>query len=326
MTADWKLTFPCTRAEAEAIGDDFEAFAMLEPAPSIAAREIEAFNDSKWELIAYFSKKPPKAVILQIQAMIASAKGAEYQLEKLPETDWVVESQQGLQPVTAGRFYIHTSLNKDTVPQGSIAIQIEASQAFGTGGHETTSGCLATLDYLKKRGQNFKNIIDVGTGTGLLAFAALHLWPRAYCTASDIDPISIDVTAENAKINSMPLGRTLGRIALCIAVGTDHAMIQQRANYDLVIANILAGPLIELAPAFAEIIAEGGTLILAGLLNTQADIVTKAYQRKGFRLQKRSDNGDWPCLCLVKRRHYGWRRGIRAKSDSSQPPGDFGTW
>ena len=164
------------------------------------------------------------------------------------------------------------------------------------------------------------------TAICLLAFAAHHLWPRAYLTASDIDPVSVEVTAENANINNVPLGASQGRLALCVATGTDHPLLRQRAPYDLVIANILAGPLIELAPSLAGILDEGGSLILAGLLDTQIDAVLSAYRIRGFRLQQRRDMGDWPCLWLVKRRNYGWQRPLRADGRTSQPPGDFGTW
>jgi ribosomal protein L11 methyltransferase len=159
-----------------------------------------------------------------------------------------------------------------------------------------------------------------------LAFAAYHLWPRAYLTASDIDPVSVDVTANNARVNAVTLGQSPGQLALCTASGTDHEMIQRRAPYDLVIANILAGPLIELAPALSAILQEGGTLILAGLLNTQAASVVRTYRANGFRLDERADTGDWPCLRLTKRRRYSWQRPSRASKRTTQPPGDFGTW
>jgi len=237
-----------------------------------------------------------------------------------------VMSQQGLEPVHAGRFYVHTSSNKGNLPEGATPFLIEASRAFGTGGHETTSGCLMMLDTMKRAGKRFDVIADIGTGTGLLAFAAHSLWPKAYLTASDIDPVSVDVTADNARVNNVPCGVAQGQLALCAAEGTAHPLIVSRAPYDLVTANILAGPLIELAPSIAQIMDEGGALILAGLLNTQAEAVLRAYRRHGFRLQKRVDCGDWPCLWLVKRRVYGWKRPVRANGRTSQPPGDFGTW
>jgi ribosomal protein L11 methyltransferase len=323
---NWKLTLPCTRQEAEAMNADYEWMAALDPMPTIVADELEAFNDAKWQLQAYFSDQPGHDIISAIRARAPSAAAAEATLEKLPDDDWLVMSQQGLQPVHAGRFYVHTAANLGALPHDAVPFLIEASQAFGTGGHETTSGCLAMLDSMKRSGMAFRYVADIGTGTGLLAFAAQHLWPKAYVTASDIDPVSIDVTTENARINNIDLGQGQGQLALCVATGTDHEMIMRRAPYDLVIANILAGPLVELAPSFAQIIADGGTLILAGLLNTQASDVARAYRAQGFRLARSSAFGDWPCLRLVKRQKHGWTRPVRASRQTSQPPGDFGTW
>ena len=129
-------------------------------------------------------------------------------------------SQAGLEPVRAGRFFVHTAAHAEAVPAGVRAFAIEAGQAFGTGHHETTTGCLMTLDAMKRAGTRVDNLIDLGTGTGLLAFAAMHLWPRAYATATDIDPVSIDVTIENAAANGIALGQRQGRLALAVADGT----------------------------------------------------------------------------------------------------------
>lgn len=326
MSDNWRLTLPCTRQEAEALYDADDMLATMSPRPTIVTHELEAFNDAKWEMLAYFDGEPSAAVIARIQALIPSAVRAKPVLENLPEADWLTMSQQALKPVHAGRFYVHNSQNVGTVPAGTVPLLIEASQAFGTGGHETTSGCLIMLDAMKRQGQRYELIADIGTGTGLLAFAANLLWSRAYVTASDIDPVSIDVTVGNAAANHIRLGQSPGRLALCVASGTDHEMIQRRAPYDLVIANILAGPLIELAPALSAIMQDGGTLILAGLLNTQSASVIAIYRKLGFRLEQRIDTGDWPCIRLVKRRKYSWQRPVRASGRTSQPIGDFGTW
>ena len=195
-------------------------------------------------------------------------------------------SQQGLEPIRAGRFFVHTPAHRDAVPPGSVAFEIDAGRAFGTGQHETTTGCLLALDALKREGASFANLADIGTGTGLLAFAAMRLWPAARAIASDIDPVAIEVTAENAAINRIPLGRARGRLELAVAAGLDHRRLQARAPYDLIIANILAGPLIELAPALAAALAPGGRLILAGLLDHQADRVAAAYRRRGLMLRR----------------------------------------
>ena len=319
---NWKLTLPCSRAEAEAMHEDDEWLEQFENLPTLVADELEAFNDAKWSIQAYFNAKPSQ----HDTSLLENRLGAKAVVEHLPDEDWLTLSQKSIDPVHAGRFYVHTSTNKGSIPAGAKAFLIEAGQAFGTGGHETTSGCLAMLDRLHRSGKRYHHIADIGTGTGLLAFAALHLWPRAMMTASDIDPVSINVTRENASVNGVSLGRRSGQVTLNVATGTDHPGISARAPYDLLIANILAGPLVELAPSFSSVIAEGGTLILAGLLDTQVDKVIRAYRRNGFLLIERKDNGDWPCLRLVKRRQYGHRRPIRASGRTSQPPGDFGTW
>src|SRR3546814_15710683 len=144
------------------------------------------------------------------------------------------------------------------------------------------------LDRIRRLGQRQDNICDVGTGTGLLAFAAMHLWPHAYCTASDIDPVAIVVSAENARTNAVALGRSQGRLTLVSAAGADHPTIQRRAPYDLVIANILARPLIELAPSLSRVLAGGGTLILAGLSASKAAPVLSPSCRQGLALAART--------------------------------------
>lgn len=326
----WLLTLPCTRSEAEQLGQDWNFLDGLEPIPCLVGEEVVAFDDSQWRIAAYFESKPPPATIAALHRYLPSAASAKPILQKLEDDDWLLISQRGLKPVQAGRFIVHTPEYEGefsgSAPGKHIRFIIPASQAFGTGGHETTSGCLAILDKMKRRGMRFGSIADIGTGTGLLAFAANRLWPHAYVTASDIDPVSIDITAHNANLNHIPLGRARGAVALCKAVGTDHPLIQRRGPYDLLIANILARPLIDLAGDFAQIITAGGSLILAGLLNDQSPGVLRAYHAHGFRLHSRRHNGDWPCLHLVKRRRYGWRRSLRSGGQNSQPPGDFGTW
>jgi ribosomal protein L11 methyltransferase len=182
------------------------------------------------------------------------------------------------------------------------------------------------LAKLRARGHRFGNIADIGTGTGLLAFASLALWPRAYCLASDIDPVSIDVTNENAAMNGVTVGADAGSVLLVAAPGTDHVLITGLAPYDLLIANILAGPLIELAPSISAQLAEGGSLILAGLLDNQADRVIAAYRAEGLRLAQRADHGEWPTLHLRKRRRFGWRRPLRWSRRDNGETENYGSW
>jgi ribosomal protein L11 methyltransferase len=155
---------------------------------------------------------------------------------------------------------------------------------------------------MKARGVTARNIADVGTGTGLLAFAALHLWPRALATASDIDDVCAPVVIDNAAMNHIPLGGGPGAVTMVIAAGLDHPLLEARGPYDLLIANILAGPLVELAPDFGVTVAPGGSLLLAGLLTTQERAVRRACTRAGFRLAARIVRGDWSILWLRKRR------------------------
>ncbi|HYE29691.1 MAG TPA: 50S ribosomal protein L11 methyltransferase, partial [Allosphingosinicella sp.] len=202
---------------------------------------------------------------------------------------------------------VHRPAHRDAVPQGIVALEIAAGRAFGTGHHETTTGCLLALDRLKGAGIGCSNVVDLGTGSGLLAFAALRLWPAARATASDVDPVAIEVAAENAGINGVRIGRGRGRLELVVAAGLERPRLQARAPYDLILANILAGPLVELAPSVAGALAPGGRLILAGLLAAQRDAVAGAYRRHGLTAAFTIERGDWPTLVMRKRLAAGWR-------------------
>jgi len=266
--------------------------------------EPDPAKPDDWRLHAYFEREP---ALDELKLLSCLAGGNAPHIDRLGEDDWVTMSQQGLEPIRAGRFFVHTPAHRDAIPPGAVAFEIDAGRAFGTGQHETTTGCLIALDRLKASGARVANLADIGTGTGLLAFAAMHLWPAASAAASDIDPVAIEVAAENAAINGVGLGRARGRLELIVGPGMDDRRLRMRAPYDLVIANILAGPLIALAPALAGALAPGGRLILAGLLDHQAERVSAAYRRQGMRLDARIDRGDWPTLVLRKRKRAGWR-------------------
>ena len=285
-------------AEAQALAADIGPFAVLDGPPTLVTSEETAGG---WRLDGYFEAKPNKADLAAIAALAPSAKARPI-VERLADADWLTLSQAGLEPIRAGRFFVHTPAHRGAVPAGVVPFEIDAGRAFGTGQHETTTGCLVALDRLKAGGAVFGQIADLGTGTGLLAFAALHLWPTARAVASDIDPVAIEVAAENAAINRVGIGRGPGQCELAVAAGLDHRRLIVRAPYDLVIANILAGPLIELAADIAGALAPGGRLVLAGLLDRQAGRVTAAYARRGLRPIARIDRGEWPTLVLRKRR------------------------
>jgi ribosomal protein L11 methyltransferase len=298
----WKITLPCTKDEAERLADEIPDLAAFDPPPTVMTSEPDPERPDDWQLDVYVEAKPDKALLAAITALVPSAGKRKPAVAHIPEEDWVTLSQSGLEPIHAGRFFVHTPHNADHAPDGMTGFLIDAGRAFGTGHHETTTGCLMMLDRLKRSGRRFDDIADIGTGTGLLAFAARSLWPAAKVIASDIDPVSIEVTAENAAANAIPLGAGRGRVELAVAAGLAHRRLKARLPYDLLIANILAGPLIELAPVFANAVLPGGTIILAGLLDSQAEAVAQAYRRQGFYLADRIVRGDWPTLRLVKRR------------------------
>ncbi len=272
----------------------------------LSGSEIAENRPEDWRLEAWLPRKPTRTDKAAVAALFV-APAPKFEVELLPETDWVTHSQQGLEPIRAGRFNVHTP---DHPPLRQPRIRdfvIPASRAFGTGQHATTAGCLTMLSAMKARGVVVKNYTDIGTGTGLLAFAALDLWPRALATASDIDWVCAGVVEDNAGLNGVALGGRAGELAMLVADGMDHPLLQARGPYDLLIANILAGPLIELAPDFTRALVPGGSLLLAGLLETQEPQVRAACRRAGLRLAARIVRGDWSILWLRKRADWSVR-------------------
>ena len=264
----------------------------------VSGREVAEDRPQDWVLEAWYPKKPTRAQQAEIAALFDGG-APPFEVEKLPDEDWLTLSQQGVDPIRAGRFYVHTP--EFAPDDGAENLCVPASQAFGTGQHETTAGCLVMLDAMKRRGIAARNIADIGTGTGLLAFAALRLWPRALATASDIDAVCAGVVADNAKLNAVPMGARRGELTMVVADGMQDPLLQARGPYDLLIANILAGPLVELAPDFGRAVTPGGHVLLAGLLTEQEPRVRRAYRKAGFRLASRLVNGDWSILWLRKR-------------------------
>jgi len=287
MSADtWKLTLPCTRAEAEAIDAG-----ALDVGAVLMTTEVVEDDVERWRLDAYTDVEPGPELVAAIRALVPSAAAAEPAIEQLSDEDWVTLSQAGLEPIREGRFIVHTEAHSVAPGPGERAFLINAGQAFGTGHHHTTSGCLAMLDRLGKH--QFKSVIDLGTGTGLLAFAARHLWPAARVLATDIDPIAIDVTRENAVRNDVE------RVELVVADGARAPGIAAALPYDLIIANILAGPLVAMAPEIAAIAAPSASIVLAGLLTNQSTKVRDAYEAVGCTVEEAEARGDWTILRLT---------------------------
>jgi ribosomal protein L11 methyltransferase len=291
----WRVSLECTRAEAEALPDTGDLFPDIDNPPVIVADEPDPAQPDSWRIHAYFDRQPGWEELNALETLAAESDPVIEQLDSA--TDWVTVSQAGLDPIRAGRFFVHTPTHFKDRPGDAICFEIDAGLAFGTGQHATTAGCLSALDALASSGENYANVADIGTGTGLLAFAALALWPAAKAIATDIDPIAVEVSRDNAAINGVKLGHGAGELLLAVADGMESAMLAARAPFDLLIANILAGPLIELAPSFATAIAPGGTIILAGLLETQAEAVVEAYEAFGMTLRDRG-SGEWTVLVL----------------------------
>lgn len=266
------------------------AIERMQPEPTgVGVFEIED-DSGLWEVGAYFLEQPDM-VMLEVIALAFGAK--PFALSELPEIDWVAKVRRELSPVEAGRFFVFGSHDADKVPAGRVALQIEATVAFGTGHHGTTLGCLRAFDRLYEDGFRPGKVADIGCGTAVLAMAAAAVLPDALVIASDIDAVAVEVAVANVGINALE-----GRIDCLEAAGFGHPRLAAAAPFDLVFANILKGPLIELAPDMAAHVATGGIAILSGLLVVQAEAVTAAYEAAGFALQARDDIGEWSTLVL----------------------------
>ncbi len=285
MTANpplWKAHVTLAKALAADVSAVFE---LSPPTPSAVLIHEQPFHaDATVE--ALYAEQPDAA-------LLSAIAGHAVTVEALPDQDWIRLSQEGLPPVRAGRFFVYGAHDAGEVPVGPIALKIEAGMAFGTGHHETTALCLAALSDLARH-RAFRNVLDLGCGTGLLAIGAAKLWKRPV-VASDIDAVAIEVTDENAAANGVaPL--VLG----VTADGLTHPLIAARAPFDLIVANILAGPLTQLAPSIARALDGGGSLILSGLLTNQENLVVGFYRPHGLILRARRRDGPWSALVLEK--------------------------
>ncbi|RMA43907.1 50S ribosomal protein L11 methyltransferase [Rhodophyticola porphyridii] len=272
------------KAAADALGAALET---LEPI-GVGVFEMED-GSGLWEVGAYFETRPDAVAL----ALLAAAHGArDFAVSELPETDWVAEVRRELHPVVAGRFFVYGSHDAAKLPDDAVGLLIEAAMAFGTGHHGTTQGCLEALDALIDEGFVANNTADIGCGTAVLALAAAKTWASPVL-ASDIDEVAVDVARANAAANGLA-----DRVICVEAAGFDHPDLAAKSPFDLIFANILKGPLIDLAPDMARHSARGGRLILSGLLVDQADEVIAAYEDAGFALIRRVELGDWATLTL----------------------------
>lgn len=284
------LTTLMGRAPAEEMS---KAMERLDPAPTgVGVFEMED-GSGLWEIGGYFIASPDQAALALLAAVFGAA---DFAVSELPETDWVAHVRRELKPVVAGRFFVHGSHDADKVPDGSVPLLIEAAMAFGTGHHGTTLGCLQMLEHLIADGEAPTSVLDVGCGTAVLAMAAAHVC-KGPIVASDIDPVAVDVAQVNVVANGLK-----SKVQCILAEGLDHPSISGAGPYDLVFANILKAPLIELAPSVSAATVPGGKVILSGILNHQADDVVDAYVASGYNLYARQAIVDWTTLVMEKTR------------------------
>jgi ribosomal protein L11 methyltransferase len=277
----WKASVALTKAEAAEVCAALE----LGSEPQAVLIVEEPFADGA-VVEALYTEAPDAAYLSRIA-------GRAITVEPLPDQDWIRLSQEGLPPVRAGRFFVYGAHDAGQVPYGVVPIKIEAGLAFGTGHHETTALCLEVLSDLARE-RPFRNVLDLGTGTGLLAIGVAKLWKRRVL-ASDIDPVAVEVTRDNARANGVgPL------VAAVVADGLANPILSRGAPYDLLIANILAGPLTQLAPSIIRSLQPGAVLVLSGLLNNQEKLVTSFYRDLRYIGARRS--GPWSALVLEKPR------------------------
>lgn len=228
-----------------------------------------------------------------VASCAGAAPAAALNFVSLSERDWVAASLAGLAPVRAGRFIAHGVHDAARVPANAIGIRIEAALAFGTGHHGTTRGCLLALDRLLKS-RRPRRILDIGTGSGVLAIAAAKAL-RVRVLASDIDAQAVRVARRNARANGVP-----ALLALVRAPGVTEPRFRRHGPYDLVLANILAGPLRRLARPIARLTARNGRIVLSGLLPSQANAIVAAYRAQHVRLERRLDLDGWTTLVLAR--------------------------
>ncbi|MBB5515975.1 ribosomal protein L11 methyltransferase [Rubricella aquisinus] len=286
MTTWTALTTLRDKAEAEALGLALE---NMEPEPTgVGVFEVED-GSGTWEVGGYFTDKPDLAGLALLEAMHGARPFA---VSKLDDVDWVAQVRRELTPVPAGRFVVYGSHDRDTIPANKIGLEIEAAMAFGTGHHGTTQGCLLSLDKLLQKGFVARNVADIGAGTAVLAMAAVASMP-CRAIASDIDPVATMTARANTVFNGY------GADVRCVtAPGFRHPDLIARAPYDLVFANILAGPLKRLAPQIAAHTAPGAIVILSGILRRQGPGVEAMFRAWGFEVVDRRYIDAWVTFTL----------------------------
>jgi ribosomal protein L11 methyltransferase len=278
-------------------------------AAETAAVAVAEEADGQWSVAMHFREQPDESAIRALFASLAGkAFGAELVFETLPPTDWVRKSLEGLRPIEVGRFVVHGKHDRERIGKSRIAVEIEATLAFGTGHHASTQGCLLALASIIKRKRPRRSdgigpaapsrkkpaVLDIGTGSGVLAIAAAKAM-QLPVLASDVDPRAVAIAREHARVNGVAAKIEIVHVA---GAGVQH--FHRRSPFALIFANILLDPLRELATPIRKLIAPGGAVVLSGLLNTQAGPALASYNARGFVLVRRIRLGGWTTLILAR--------------------------
>jgi ribosomal protein L11 methyltransferase len=264
-----------------AFEDDGLPVAMSEIDEAAGLHEISVYADD------------PGAAEARIRDVLGGdAFGMAIEREALGDVDWVAKSLEGLKPVRAGGFFVHGSHDRGKAGSGELAIEIEAGLAFGTGHHGTTAACLELIGDVLKR-ERPKRALDLGTGSGLLAIAIAKRSRTTSVLATDIDPVATRVARDNASLNGVAAS-----VSCMTARGTKHRAIGAFAPFDLIVANILASPLMALATAIAHNTRRNSAIILSGILDSQRDRVVARYVAQGFRHRRTLHRQGWSTILL----------------------------
>ncbi len=284
----WQVLF---MLPASAVGTAEEAFNDI--STSVANFETDEENGI-WTFELICADKPDIEEIkrrLVVLAELHDIPVPEAKLEQMVQADWLAQVARDFPPLSIGRFFVHGAHVEEQPKAGSISIQVDAGAAFGSGEHGTTRCCLAAMEWLAQ-GRRFSKVLDMGTGSGILAIAAAKLW-KSRVLAVDLDPISVRVTQENAKVNEVS-----EFIAAAVSDGYSAMQVKSCAPYDLIIANILARPLIAFAPYLKQNLREGGVAVLSGLLVSQEKQVLAAHRAHGLALKRKFVYNDWCTLVI----------------------------